>query len=475
MNLPPAERLPLRIRIGHGFGSAAYGVKDNGFSVLLLIFYNQVMGLDPGIVGLILLSALLLDALVDPLVGHFGDKTYTRWGKRHPWMYAAILPMAVFWTLLWIPPAVSDSMLYLYLFCCAFLMRASVSCFEVPALSVVPALSADYDERTSITRWRLLFAWGGGLLMLILAFGVFLAPDAGHPVGLLNRGGYRAYGLFGAGLIILATMVSSLTTHRRLARLPDEAPTHLPPLETLRQMLKTLSNRPYLTLLGSTFFAYATNGVAFSVTTYMMSYVWQMPQSGFLAYSITLFGGVVGAFFLVGAVQARIEKRTGAFVLGVLSVTVAVSPYALRLLGLFPENGSPALIPLLFTIVTIGNSFGVGSIMLGQSMAADVVEASQHETGKRSEGIFFSGYFFTQKCATGSGLFLTGIILSAVHFPRSAKPGQVALPILDNLILIYLIVLLILGLSSSFLISRFSISRADHEERVRALAAQNPA
>ncbi len=475
MSLPLSERLPLRIRVGHGFGSAAYGVKDNGFSTLLLIFYNQVIGLDPSIVGLILLGALLIDALVDPLVGHFSDKTHSQWGKRHPWMYAAILPMAFFWTLLWFPPSVGDTALYGYLFLCAFLMRASVSCYEVPALSVVPALTADYDERTSITRWRLLFAWGGGLLMLILAFGVFLAPDAEHPVGLLNKDGYRAYGLFGAGLIIIATLVSSLTTHRRLAKLPEEIASHLPPLETIRQIFRTLSNRAYLILLGSTFFAYAVNGIAFSATTYMMSYVWQMPQSGFLLYSITLFGGVIGAFFLVGFLQARIEKRTGAFVLGVLSVTIAVLPYLLRLLGLFPENDSALLIPILFSIVTIANSCGVGSIMLGQSMASDIVEASQQVTGKRSEGIFFSGYFFIQKCATGFGLFLTGVILSAVNFPRAAKPGAVALPILDHFIFIYLIVLLLLGLSSSFLISRFPITRADHHERIRQLASQKAA
>jgi glycoside/pentoside/hexuronide:cation symporter, GPH family len=472
MSLPPAERLPLHIRIGHGFGSAAYGVKDNGFSTLLLIFYNQVMGLDPGIVGLILLCALLFDALIDPLVGHFSDKTHTHWGKRHPWMYAAILPMALFWTLLWFPPEMSDRMLYIYLFVCAFLLRASVSCYEVPALSVVPALSADYDERTSITRWRLLFAWGGGLLMLILAFGVFLVPDAAYPVGLLNKDGYRYYGLFGAGLIVAATLVSTLTTHKRIACLPDAAPTHLPPLATIRGIFKTLSNQAYLVLIASTFFAYAVNGLAFSLTTYMMSYVWQLSQGGFLAYSVTLFGGVVGAFFLVGFVQSRIEKRFGAAVLGVISILLAVSPYVLRLLDLFPANGSPMLIPLLFTLVTMGNSCGVGSIMLGQSMASDVVEAAQEKTGSRTEGIFFAGYFFTQKCATGFGLFLTGIILNFVHFPRSAKPGDVPVPVLDSLILIYGLAVLVLGLSSSFFISRFSITRADHEARVRALALQ---
>ena len=149
MSVPPEDRLPLRIKVGHAFGSVAYGVKDNGFGVLLMLFYNQVLGLDAGIVGLILLCALLMDALIDPLVGHFSDRTRTRIGKRHPWLYAAILPMAASWTMLWFPPSDAGAGLYFYLFLFAFLMRASISCYEVPALSVVPALSADYDERTS--------------------------------------------------------------------------------------------------------------------------------------------------------------------------------------------------------------------------------------------------------------------------------------------------------------------------------------
>lgn len=475
MSLPPAERLPLRIKIGHGIGSAAYGVKDNGFSTLLLLFYNQVMGLNPGVIGAILLAALLIDAMVDPVVGHFGDKTYTRWGKRHPWMYAAILPMALFWTMLWFPPDWGDTALYGYLFAFAFLLRAAVSCYEVPALSVVPALSADYDERTSITRWRFLFAWGGGLLILILAFGVFLLPEPGYPVGTLNVNGYQRYGLTGAAIIIVATLISTLTTHRRLARLPDEKPTHLPPLETLRQIRSTLANRPYLIMLSSTFATYANTGMAFSAAAYMLSYVWEVPQSGFLAYSLTLFGGVVGAFLLVGALQSRIEKKSGAVILGLLAIGFSVAPYALRLVDLFPENGSPMLVPLLYTLVTIGNSCAVGGLMLGQSMMADVVEASQEKTGKRSEGIFFAGYFFTQKCATGVGLFLTGMILSVAAFPRSAKPGEVAQPILDHMVFIYLIITLVLGLASSYLISRFPIRRSDHIERIRQLAAQKVA
>ena len=241
--LPPAERLPLRLKLGNGVGSIAYGVKDNGFAVLLLLFYSQVLGLEARLVGLILLVALLLDALVDPLVGYWSDKTHSRWGKRHPWMYAAILPMAGAWLMLWHPPQTSSNWLYGYLLLFAFLMRAAVSCYEIPALSVMPGLTSDYDERTSLTRWRYVFAWAGGLAMLMLAFGVFLVPSVRYPVGQLNIDGYGYYGWTGAGLMVAAALAGALSTHRRIARLDSSPAVHLPLGETVRKVAKTQPRR----------------------------------------------------------------------------------------------------------------------------------------------------------------------------------------------------------------------------------------
>ena len=472
--VPAATRLPLGIKLGNGIGSIAYGVKDNGFATLLLLFYSQVLGLEARLVGLILLVALLLDALVDPLVGYWSDKTHTKWGKRHPWMYAAILPMAGAWLMLWHPPQTSSGWLYGYLLLFAFLMRAAVSCYEIPALSVVPGLTSDYDERTSVTRWRYVFAWAGGLAMLMLAFGVFLVPSARYPVGQLNIDGYGYYGWVGAALMVIAALVAALSTHKRIAELDSSPAVHLPLGQTLRKIRSTLANRAFLVLLGTTLFNYANLGMTYSTATYVLTYYWEMPQAGFLAYSMALFVGVVGAFLLVGFLQSRIEKRTGAVVCALISLAFGVSPYLLRYLGLFPLNNTPALIPLLFTLVTISNGLAVAAGMMTQSMGADIIEASQEKTGERTEGLFFSAYFFTQKCATGIGIFLAGSIISASGFPAKARPGEVSAVVLDHFALYFVIVLAVISLIGTAIISRFPITRADHERRIAKLAGAAP-
>ncbi len=470
MIVPPAQRLPLRIKIGFAFGSIAYGVKENGFSVLLMLFYNQVLGLDAGIVGLILLGALLLDAIIDPLVGYWSDHTHSRWGQRHPWQYASIIPMALAWTMLWYPPETKGPLLYAHLMLFAFLMRAAVSAFEVPGLSIVPALTSDYDERTSITRWRFLFGWVGGLITLAAAFTVFLVPEPGYPIGQFNLNGYKYYGQFGAVLILVTTLVSALTTHRRIASLPFTPPTHHGFAASIVEIRETLANRAYLTLLGSTLFAFINLGVIFSITSYLLTFVWRVPQSGFLVYAVSLFVGVVGAFLLVGAVQEKVEKRQAAFVFGLLGLAFGVAPYVLRYLGFFPENDSAYLIPLLFTLIAIGNGFGAGASIVMQSMLSDVVEAAQVTTGRRSEGMFSAGYFFVQKCTTGLGLVITGLIISLSGLPEKAIPGRVSDSVLDHLIVSFIISLMVLTTISVSIIRKFPITRAEHQARVRALA-----
>jgi glycosyltransferase involved in cell wall biosynthesis len=60
-----AGPLPGRLKVVHGFGAVAFGVKDGGFSLFLLPFYNLVLGVDAGIVGAALATALI-DLLRDP-------------------------------------------------------------------------------------------------------------------------------------------------------------------------------------------------------------------------------------------------------------------------------------------------------------------------------------------------------------------------------------------------------------------------
>ena len=110
-------------RLAYGIGSIAYGIKNNGFSTFLMLYFNQVLGLPAILVGLSLLIALMFDAISDPLVGYISDRHKSRLGRRHPFMYAAILPTCIAYFYMWTPPDLGQTGLFVYLTVMAILAQ----------------------------------------------------------------------------------------------------------------------------------------------------------------------------------------------------------------------------------------------------------------------------------------------------------------------------------------------------------------
>src|SRR5262249_8184359 len=147
----------------YGFGSVAFGVKDQGFAYFLLFFYNQVIGLPAVAVGTAIAIALAADAFIDPLIGQISDNLQSRWGRRHPLMYGAALPLGVAYWFLWNPPHWTHGLQFYYLIAIAILIRMLISVYEVPSSAMLAELTHDYDERTKMFGYRYFFGWMGGL------------------------------------------------------------------------------------------------------------------------------------------------------------------------------------------------------------------------------------------------------------------------------------------------------------------------
>ena len=135
----------------YGSSSMAYGIKDNAFSYLLLIYANNCLGVPGYLSGGALAIAFLWDAVTDPVLSHWSDKSNTRLGRRHPFMYASLflLPGA-FYALFDPVISVSGEDAFLYVLVLAIIIRTGVTLFEVPCTALLPDLVKDYDERN---RW----------------------------------------------------------------------------------------------------------------------------------------------------------------------------------------------------------------------------------------------------------------------------------------------------------------------------------
>jgi len=207
--------LSLGTKASYGFGSIAYGVNNGGFDYFLLLFYSQVIGLDARLVGVAIIVALIIDAISDPIVGYWSDNLHSRWGRRHPFMLFAALPVALSYFLLWNPPdGLSQGGIFWYLLGLAVVIRTAMTFYETPSAALVSELSEDYVERSSLISYRSYFGWTGGNAVTVLMF-FFLFPVMATETiadGRFNRESYEIMGVVASVLILTAILVSVVGT-----------------------------------------------------------------------------------------------------------------------------------------------------------------------------------------------------------------------------------------------------------------------
>jgi len=471
----PNPPLTRATKLLYGFGSVAFGVKDNGFSYFLLFFYTQVMGLSPKLVGLALFLALLVDAVSDPLVGYISDRWRSRWGRRHPFMYFSAVPVAVGFYFLWNPAAgMSSRTLLLYLITLAVLVRTLITFYEIPSSALGPELSRDYDQRTSLFSYRFFFGWSGGLTMAALMYGVFFESTPEFPSGQLNPNGYHIYGLVGALIILTAILVSARGTHSYIPHLrKPEPPKPFDILRIVRELKQTLSNRSFLLLFVAGLFMALAAGVSTSLNLYFNTYFWELEPGEIFFIVLLQFGSALIALVVAPSVSRRYEKKRAALGLIIVGIVFGSLPVALRLLELFPGNESSWLLPILMAHGMIEVGIVISASILLTAMTADLVEEIEITTGRREEGLLLATRSFSAKVVAGAGTFVAGLVLTAIRFPVDAKPGEVDPDTLFRLGLVTAPLVAGLFFVAFLFVTGYDLSRRGHEKNLRKLESRS--
>jgi Na+/melibiose symporter-like transporter len=387
-------------------------------------------------------------------------------------MYASAIPVAVSYIFLWNPPkGWEQPALLAYLFSTSVLIRSFISCYEIPSAALAAELTTEYDERTRLLSYRYLFGWVGGLLMYGLALLVFFKPDATHAVGQLNPTGYAHYGMFAGALMIFAILVTSIGTHKEIPNLREAPHGRIAMARLAREMFGTLANRSFLMILSSNFFYAMGIGLGFSINLYFTTYFWEFSSFQIGMFTFSSLAAAIVAFTIAPRIASRFDKKPAAMILIPLGLAINVAPVVLRLFGAFLANGSPALYPTIWILNVFSVGLGITGTILFTSMIADVVEDSELKTGRRQEGLFFAAVAFVNKAVSGMGIFTSGLIISAIHFPQHAKPGTVAPSVIRALGLTYVPIQAALYGTTVLLLIGYRISRRSHEETLRRLAA----
>ncbi len=456
----------------YGIGAMPYGIKENGFAYLLLIFYSQVLGLSPVLASLALTIAIVVDAVTDLLIGYISDNWRSRWGRRHPFMYASIIPVCLSYAFLWNPPeAVLGSQMYLFWFLVvmAVSIRIFLTFFEVPNTALISELTDDYDRRTGLMGLRYMFGWLGGIGIAFSGYAFFFNTGDGDN-GLLQAQGYGHYGIAAAIVMLVGMMVSSLGTHRNIIGL------HVPPVRervgigmVIREIVETMRNRSFLALfLASIFFGTAT-GMQAALSIYFSTFFWGMAPAQLAIFTMFQAVAAVCAVPIAGFLGRTFDKRRAAMGAFVFMMSFGPLMFFLRLADVLPENGVPQLFYMLVAHNLVEVCVIIVFFILFSSMMADVVEDSAVTTARRSEGVIFAARGFAGKMVTGLGVLMAGLVISLANLPRNTKPEEVEPQVLVDLVLYAAPTQITLFLLALVMLSRYRITRGRHGENLAQL------
>jgi Na+/melibiose symporter-like transporter len=464
-------RVRLSTKLYYGVGSVAEGTKNTAFNVFLLFYYNQVLGLSGTLSGAAIFLALCVDAITDPLVGSLSDSHHSRWGRRHPFMYSAAVPMAVCFFLLFNPPELGQTGLFLWLVGMAVGVRVSMTLYAIPSAAMVPELTSDYDERTSLVSYRFLLGWSGGLTASLLGYLVFFAPSENFANGQLDASAYGSFSLACAAMIFVAILLCALGTHHLIPTLkppPGQMPFTVQ--RFVREMRQVLSNRSYRMLVLGALFAAVAGGFNDVVGLYMNTYFWEFTTNEIGVIVAFLVISLVLAFAFTRPLSERFDKKPTVMGLATFAILFGPLPVFLRLLEWMPANGDPILLALIISHAVVLVAAVVAISILVGSMIADLVDENELVTGQRQEGMFVSAIAFTTKATSGVGSFVAGIALDIIAFPKLAEPGAVPPEKLFQLGLAVGPGMMVLFLMTLVFFSRYRVTRERHREILAALA-----
>jgi Na+/melibiose symporter-like transporter len=232
------SRLGFSTKLFQGLGALPDTIKNIVFNTAILLFYNQILGVDALLVSIALAIAIVFDAITNPLVASYSDNLKTRLGRRHPLMFVSAIPLGLCLFLVFVPPGgLSHMGLFAWLLTFVILTRGFMTLYFVPWASIAAELSDDYDERTSVMVFRFAVGWIIGTAFHLFIYNFVMTRTPEYPVGQLDPDAYSLMALCAGVLLTSGVLLTTLLTRREIPYLRQD----LGPLRYLQRLFSGLT------------------------------------------------------------------------------------------------------------------------------------------------------------------------------------------------------------------------------------------
>jgi GPH family glycoside/pentoside/hexuronide:cation symporter len=396
------SRLPLWLKLIYGSGEWSYASFGTLRQIFYAIFLTDVVGLDARLASFAALVGVIWDAINDPIVGIISDRVKTRWGRRRPFLLFFSIPFGLSFLLLWwAPPWHNQIALMLTVMFAYMLSDTFQTLVSVPYNTLTPEITPDYDERTSLTGFRMFFNL---LASLTTAVAAPMIVKGAVQAGASSQQGYITVAALFGGLAALPFLLIFAVVRER-PRDPTQAEEQIPFRESLRA---AWNNVPFRFATG----VYMLNWITFDLVALMLPFflIYWVSQGNSVA-SMSLLGdkialqSVVLGLLLITAVVAlplwtwlshRFSKRS--------AYIIAMGFWAIvQMVILTVQPGQVSFILALAILAGVSVS---SAHVLPDAIFPDVLEWDELRTRRRREGIYYGMKNFVRKMAGALAIFL---------------------------------------------------------------------
>jgi len=416
--------MKLSEKIGYGFGDMSSSMFWKLFSYFLPFFYSNVFGLSLADAGMLMLVTRIWDAISDPMMGIIADRTKTRWGKYRPYLLFFALPFAVCGILLFTTPE-NGKTVWAYI---TYIMMMTVyTGINVPYGSLMNVMTADSDEKSVLSSYRMFFAYGGSFIALFAweplcnLFDKGREAVAGSVEGMASistdpQAWHSAMIVIAACCLVLFVLCFLLTKE------------HVRSESTVsvgKDLKLLLRNKPWWLLIGAALASNLFNTVRGTTTAYFFAdYIQKSvelaPQWAFLV-SAGIFLSIGEIANMAGVVLAvpmsmKLGKKSTYIISMAALIALSISFFFL------PATAAGYWAMLGFQLV-ISVFTGVISPLVW-SMYADVADYSELKDGTASTGLIFSSASMAQKFGGAFGGSAVMWLLAAFGYDTAAGAVQ---------------------------------------------------
>jgi GPH family glycoside/pentoside/hexuronide:cation symporter len=397
------SRLSRTTKLLYGVGDIGNAMVNSAIQFFLLLFYTDAALVAPAVASSALLIGKIWDAVNDPLVGYLSDRTHSRWGKRRVYMIFGALPMALAVFLIWrMPRGLSPVAAFAWI-AVSFILYDSINTLtSVPYYALTAELTQDYDERASLTTFRMLLgvpAYLVGAAVTPAIAGLFASLQAGYGwVGVL-------YGVIAAAVL----WISAAGIHE-----PPEAKATQSPAPPLRAFLATFRNRAFVRLIAAYLIANLGFALVQTLLAYFLTYQMQMASQVPLVMGLLLIS--IFAFLFPWKMLAERWNKGPAYALG-----LGIGALAGATTFLLPHRPTP-LIYLVAVVAGIGFS---ANWVFPWAMVPDVIEFDELGGGDQHSGMYYGVWGFASKLTAALGIALSGWVLQLYGYqPNVAQSAR---------------------------------------------------